>query len=332
MQHDVHVASMTYATVAFSGSVLVDPTVAYIRDPMTNAKKVATAAGGPTDTSTGMVSCLKALPQNQFQKAQLTIVQIPVNAAFGFVVDHDNIQDLPLRALQQTLDSGYTGPKYYHQLSARRCLFNINFVGTVVPDVLNSAPLTFRAIRNVITKYLLPRDARPLCPIPDTHLGDRVIQHYNMSEHDRRKPFSDKFYRPASDAIQGYPAAKEALMYAKHAWPSGPSVQLIRTIYDSHYKGWGAFHAMELAYIFGQWQLFPGEKYDPRLTVSYRSMLSQVAHKGRMDGPAFLQSNSAYGVNELGLDGQWSASTYDLAGMLNYWQDIANQPCPGAFK
>ncbi|XP_055352536.1 uncharacterized protein LOC129598584 [Paramacrobiotus metropolitanus] len=319
---------MTYAAIAFSGSVLVDPTVAYIRDPMTNAKKVATTAGCPTDTSAAMISCLKALPQDQFQKAQLTVVQIPINAAFAFVIDHDNLPDLPLRALQQTLDSGYTGPNVITSYLREDAALTLTLS---VPDVISADPLSMNAIRDVIAKYLLPRDGRPLCPVPDTALADRVMQHYNLSAADSRNDTLTKFYHLASDAIQGYPAAKEALIYAKHAGPSGPSVQIIRTIYDSHYNGWGAFHALELAYIFGQWQLFPGEVYDPRVTVSYRNMLRQVTHNGRMDGPAFLQSNGAYGVNELGLDAQWSASTYDLAGMLNYWQGIANQPCPGAY-
>ncbi|XP_055352552.1 uncharacterized protein LOC129598597 [Paramacrobiotus metropolitanus] len=249
-------------------------------------------------------------------------------AADGFVVDHDHLKDIPVRALQQTLDSGYTGPNIVTSYLREDAALTLTLA---IPDLLDpTKPLTMDVVRNIVAKNLLPRDGNPQCAVPDYGLADRVMQHYNLSATESRGDTLLKLYHLGTESVQAFPAFKEASIYANHIkpMPSLPSVQLIRTIYDSHYNGLHAFHAMELPYIFGPWLLLPNQTYDPRLTVSYRDMLHQVTHNGgSMIGPQFLQDNH-YGYNEVGLDAQWSPGTSDLEAVYQYWQQIANEPCP----
>ncbi|XP_055352561.1 fatty acyl-CoA hydrolase precursor, medium chain-like [Paramacrobiotus metropolitanus] len=320
---DPVIRDIVWSAIMFSGSVLVD--LDYVRNPLSAANQVAAAAGCPVNTTDALAGCLKALPYEELQKAALVVPASPITASFGLVIDHDHLKDVPLRALQQTLDGGYTSPNIVTSYLREDAALILTLA---IPDLLDpTKPLTIDGVRTIVAKNLLPRDGKPLCTVPDYALADRVMQHYNLSATDSRDDTLLKLYHLGTEALQAFPAVKEASIYASHSVSSWPSVQLIKIIYDSHYNGFHAFHAMELPYIFGPWLLLPNQTYDPRLTVRIRSMLQQVAYHGRMDGPGFLQG-SQYGYNELGLDAQWSACSYDLAAMYQYWQQIANEPCP----
>ncbi|XP_055352564.1 uncharacterized protein LOC129598609 [Paramacrobiotus metropolitanus] len=152
------------------------------------------------------------------------------------------------------------------------------------------------------------------------------MQHYNITETDAREDKLWKLFHLASEATQGYPAAKEALLYSA-AKLAGNSVQLLRIIYDSHYQGLGAFHMMELPYLFGPALLLPNQTYDPRLKTSLQSVLRQVAYTGKLEGTAF-SPDTRYGYMELGQSAEWRTGDYDILSMAEFWDKVAQTPCP----
>ncbi|XP_055330204.1 bile salt-activated lipase-like isoform X2 [Paramacrobiotus metropolitanus] len=308
------------AAIALSGSSLMD--IATKQDPRPLAEELAEKVNCSKECPYAMVQCLKTIPQSVLLNAARKMEHgNPDLFPYGFVVDNVHIKKLPRLELQEVkLDSRkstfITG---YLREDMSLLLVNTN------PQIFDQAvPVTYAGIREMVAKQYLPTNDR--CKTPQYDLAERVMKYYNISDIDDRGSMTLKFIHLASDSLFGYPALKESFAYAKQAQADGFGNQFYLISYDQQLPGFGAFHAMELGYIFGDPlnKILFNLSLNDTVQASLLSMMREIVHNGKMDGPDFGREGSHM---ELTQTGHWEKGSTDFKARFEFWEDVVNTPC-----
>ncbi|XP_055341711.1 liver carboxylesterase 1-like [Paramacrobiotus metropolitanus] len=305
------------AAISLSGSVLLERML--IRHPRTAVLDLATKTGCPNGTSEAAVECLKKASAEKLLRHSKRVVKgDPDLVPYGFVIDQKHFKKAPRQVIaeepaasgaQPTLVTGFTKEDF-------------SLLITITdPDYMDpTKPLEWKSLRESVARWYLPLQAD--CALLDYELAERVMQYYNISETDERADMLLKYIHLTSDALFGYPAAKEAFLYAQKGFPS----QVYVMSHNPHFSNFGAFHAMELGYIFGaevNAKMLNLTLHVP-VQKSIYHMLRQVVHKGRTDGPLFGEFGKYIDLNQ---NGTWEEGTADFKGLVAFWDSVVTSNC-----
>ncbi|XP_055354278.1 bile salt-activated lipase-like [Paramacrobiotus metropolitanus] len=310
---DGSVRKQIQGAVAMSGSILAH--FAITKEPKLGALNLANAVGcGNFKDSHEVVACLQRVP-----------VQLLLNKSAGFqqhsqafsryamVIDGYHIPQEPLKSIsafpgRETKDSE---PSY---LSGYLSEDSSAVLQTSNPELFNiSEVLTTETIKQIIGAQFLPG---AVCPSSEASLSESVMQQYNINANLNKSDILLAFVHVATDFSFGQPSATEVMLYGL----AGISSHLYRISYDSQYMNLGAFHGMELGYLFGTpvkgiYNITLNESVSTNLLGALRAFV----HTGYLGDSVFAARGS---VRELSASGRWQKAATGIADMVQFWHTL----------
>ncbi|XP_055330253.1 bile salt-activated lipase-like [Paramacrobiotus metropolitanus] len=309
------------AALALSGSILMDN--ALKSDPKPVPMELAEKVNCTRRSTREMVHCLKDVPVSVLlQAAKKLEPGNPETIPYGLVVDHVHIKELPRLALKHagttskksTLISGYLRED------------NSALLGMSYPQLFDPAvPVTYGLLKEIVARHFIPTSDR--CTTLKYDQAERAMNYYSISETDERSEMMRKVILLSTDAVWGYPPMKELSIYAQNMPANGGENQFYLISFDQKFMDYGAFHGLDMLYIFGDElnKLYYQLPFNATVQTSLLTMMRQIVHNGRMDGPAFNREGAHLELPQKGL---WELGHTDVRARVKFWDSVADTPCP----